>query len=381
MASARAKKAAAPAKKKPAPRTAAPPARIKKAGNAPNVKPPPGVTDPREKEILESIWAAPDDDRPRLVYSDWLQEKGDPRGEYIELSCKDWGSTPWDDPVRRKADARASALEKKYRAQWVASARPYIRSWGFARGFVASIVADAGTFLENPGAVVALSPSISLQLTAVKPKQMPAIAAAPLGKLERLDLGSQRIDDAQLAILAASPTLLGLRELHLGWNNFLTAGAQALAASPHIRTLKTLRVDGYRSAHSTYGGRPAPPPFDDALIAIVTSPNLPALEYLDLGNGGAGPGLGEAFLRASLPALHTLAMSGNPIGDAGAIALARAKLPSLRYLGLGYGNLTDAGVNALLDGFPQLESLDVGEATPFGEAVQKRLKERFPHRR
>ena len=73
-------------------------------------------------------------------------------------------------------------------------------------------------------------------------------------------------------------------------------------------------------------------------------------------------------------------MSGNPIGDAGAIALARAKLPSLRYLGLGYGNLTDAGVNALLDGLPQLESLDVGEQTPFGEAVQKRLKERFPGR-
>jgi len=38
-----------------------------------------------ESALLAAIYAAPDDDRPRLVYADWLQERGDRRGELIAL--------------------------------------------------------------------------------------------------------------------------------------------------------------------------------------------------------------------------------------------------------------------------------------------------------
>jgi len=34
------------------------------------------------------IAAAPDDDAPRLVYADWLEERGDPRGEFLRLECR-----------------------------------------------------------------------------------------------------------------------------------------------------------------------------------------------------------------------------------------------------------------------------------------------------
>src|SRR5262245_31674985 len=30
--------------------------------------------------------ADPDDDTPRLIYADWLEERGDPRGEYVRLA-------------------------------------------------------------------------------------------------------------------------------------------------------------------------------------------------------------------------------------------------------------------------------------------------------
>src|SRR5262249_51734963 len=43
----------------------------------------------REAEgFLQAILAAPEDDTPRLVYADWLEERGDPRGEFIRIQCE-----------------------------------------------------------------------------------------------------------------------------------------------------------------------------------------------------------------------------------------------------------------------------------------------------
>src|SRR5256885_1062335 len=38
-------------------------------------------------EFVAQIVAAPDDDRPRLVYADHLMERGDPQGELIAVQC------------------------------------------------------------------------------------------------------------------------------------------------------------------------------------------------------------------------------------------------------------------------------------------------------
>ncbi len=38
--------------------------------------------------FLEQVYQAPDDDAPRLVYADWLQQRGDPLGELIALQIE-----------------------------------------------------------------------------------------------------------------------------------------------------------------------------------------------------------------------------------------------------------------------------------------------------
>jgi uncharacterized protein (TIGR02996 family) len=40
-----------------------------------------------EAPLLRAVRAAPDDDAPRLIYADWLEEHGDVRGEYLRLAC------------------------------------------------------------------------------------------------------------------------------------------------------------------------------------------------------------------------------------------------------------------------------------------------------
>src|SRR5438067_8652841 len=41
-----------------------------------------------ERAFLTAILERPDDDATKLVYADWLEEQGDPRGEYLRLMMK-----------------------------------------------------------------------------------------------------------------------------------------------------------------------------------------------------------------------------------------------------------------------------------------------------
>jgi uncharacterized protein (TIGR02996 family) len=40
------------------------------------------------ESFLRTIIDEPDNDGPRMVYSDWLEEQGDPRGEFIRIQCE-----------------------------------------------------------------------------------------------------------------------------------------------------------------------------------------------------------------------------------------------------------------------------------------------------
>ena len=47
--------------------------------------------------FLQAIRDAPDDDAPRLIYADWLDERGDPRGEFIRVQ---WRWRGWTSTIR-----------------------------------------------------------------------------------------------------------------------------------------------------------------------------------------------------------------------------------------------------------------------------------------
>lgn len=49
-----------------------------------------------EKPFLAAIAAAFDDDAPRLVFADWLDERGDPRGQQIRRSLVRFSETHWE---------------------------------------------------------------------------------------------------------------------------------------------------------------------------------------------------------------------------------------------------------------------------------------------
>ncbi len=76
------------------------------------------IADPTEQAFLDSIGANPGDNTPRLVYADWLEERGDPRAEYLRVLCE-WlacRSTGDDKLIERERELRR-ALGRRWLAR------------------------------------------------------------------------------------------------------------------------------------------------------------------------------------------------------------------------------------------------------------------------
>jgi uncharacterized protein (TIGR02996 family) len=83
-----------------------------------------------DEELLALVYDAPADDGPRLVYADWLEERGHPRAELLMLQLK---ARP-----TKKDERRAKHLVRAQGRQWLGPLEPALRmrTEGFSRGFV-----------------------------------------------------------------------------------------------------------------------------------------------------------------------------------------------------------------------------------------------------
>jgi uncharacterized protein (TIGR02996 family) len=72
-----------------------------------------------DRHFLDEIHAAPYEESPRLVYADWLEEQGDPRGEYLRLECELVGLKA-DDALFRELAPRLHELRQAIDPAWLA---------------------------------------------------------------------------------------------------------------------------------------------------------------------------------------------------------------------------------------------------------------------
>lgn len=69
--------------------------------------------------FIRAIREAPEDETTRLVYADWLDDRGDPRGRYLRTEA-DWVGMHPDTPDRRATFIRLSELAGSVDASWLA---------------------------------------------------------------------------------------------------------------------------------------------------------------------------------------------------------------------------------------------------------------------
>jgi uncharacterized protein (TIGR02996 family) len=65
---------------------------------------------PDEQAFLRAILERPDDDAPRLIYADWLEERGDPRGEFLRWVVQVRQLRVVSPEQRRRHDELSAAL-------------------------------------------------------------------------------------------------------------------------------------------------------------------------------------------------------------------------------------------------------------------------------
>ena len=76
-----------------------------------------------EQGFVQAIQARPADDAQRLVYADWLEERGDLRAEYLRLDMALRRMDP-DHVARAGGELRWNALRKEIAPDWLASLAP-----------------------------------------------------------------------------------------------------------------------------------------------------------------------------------------------------------------------------------------------------------------
>ncbi|HEV3257586.1 MAG TPA: TIGR02996 domain-containing protein, partial [Gemmataceae bacterium] len=107
--------------------------------------------------FLKALAENEDDTTTRLVYADWLEERGDPRAEFIRVQCalaRPMGKR------RRRAELkdREEALLAQHRKEWIKPLRGLGKHLHFRRGFVERMNISAQKFLDRGDALFRRAP-------------------------------------------------------------------------------------------------------------------------------------------------------------------------------------------------------------------------------
>jgi uncharacterized protein (TIGR02996 family) len=327
-----------------------------------------------EAELLAQIAASPADAAPYLVYADWLQQRGDPRGRLIVIQHAR-AADGLDDDTDEALHAEAEALladHPELRGPEVALEPPARIDWQY--GYWRRVGIGSYSWQPDAGAADAIDTLLAAPsarflrgLSVWGPLDVaPRFAVARRATLRQLSLllGREMISDEALVELAECTQL---RELELFSCEHVTSdGLAQLRAMAHLERID-LRNCGFDDAGVVaLRGLPLR---DVAFNAVgsVTATGMrilaeAPLERLSL----SGSALADDRLAplAEHRSLHTLEVARAGIDARGARAL--ASIPALRSLALHNGTLTVAGARELVAA-RGLRVLDLGHTDQVGD--------------
>jgi len=345
----------------------------------------------RDRDFLRAISENPEDDVTRLVYADWLDEQGDPRGEFIRVECE-LGTLEEDTPRHKKLAQRKWELLEEYGKEWKGLFGKLGIESHFHRGFIASAEMSAKQFLEHGEKLLEKEPLTRLELKPfdrrTRQDQFKKLATCPLlARLRELTLSNNEINDREIVFLANSRYLTNLRTLWLFGNSVGPEGLKAIARSPHLANLTSLGLaqNPLRAAgaaalaasttmrhledldlrHAWIGDAGIEALAGSQVVANLKSLSVSGGDFNNAPADSAISARGIAVLAKSpqFSKLESLGLRGNRIGDAGAIALAKShSLKHLKQLDLDNCGITHVGAAALAssDGLANLEELSLG---------------------
>jgi uncharacterized protein (TIGR02996 family) len=331
----------------------------------------------------------PDDDAPRLVLADWLEENGDDadraRAELIRVQCQ---LARTRGPLRADLEWRERSLWWDNVETWLGPIYDASTSFQFRRG-LATIDLDGGQVADRDCEELFAAPGWAwverLNVAHPRPRLLACLLRSPavarlrglhleggtfgrddpglagcdtLGLLQELSVRRADLDDQAADALASCPSLSGLTNLDLAFNRLRAAALCALGQSPALASLTALELAGNPlRGEDDFWDESALPHFR----AFLTSPLAGRLTRLGL----AQTNLGESWVyrlavQSKLSRLVDLDLAENRLGDdCGIEALAESPvLAALRRLVLRDNHLDERDVLALARS-PHLQNLEV----------------------
>ncbi len=316
--------------------------------------------------FLQRIRAHPDDDAPRLIYADWLEEQGvagDPewgpqRAYFIRvqialarLSDEDVDvevpkarrtrSTPDRDTAREKLRGKLIEEEQdlliKHGEDWEAPFRGLATGLKFCRGFVEKVNIAASKWIKQAHELFIAGPVQHVQLLDLDKNLPLAFQCSYLNRLAAFGVYGSHKGRPLARAVAESPHLAGLKRLSLGRNDFEDDSAEHLATSPYLANLEELDLTDNFLGET--GAR-----------SLAASSYLGNVRYLELRNNRLGPTGAEAIAGSErLTSLHRLGLASNEIGVARLHSLSRAHdLLRVPILDLSANSLNAAGLHVIL---------------------------------
>jgi uncharacterized protein (TIGR02996 family) len=366
------------------------------------------ASEPREANFEATIRANPDDPAPYLVYADWLQQRGSPRGELIALqdaiarlpagrsrapldtTRPVVGLEPWPGPPvggaellareRQLLEEHHDLLLRKITATVAMAHNRDAIQLVWHRGFIRAArlsyggepidrVAPIAALLSHPSARFLRSLTLGeINDDGYHDQVIEAIATHAPPTLRYLHIGDFHIGEPEISwmyvgdltpIARAAPQLdtlivqgadirfepLELPELrHLELRTGGLPGPTARALA--ASTLRSLETLIIWFGHSGYG---ATATFDD-IRPILAGTGLPAVRHLALQNAEFTDDIAAALATAAIvPQLRVLDLSMGTLSDIGATELAAAPLGHLERLDLHDNYLSEEGEEIVVD--------------------------------
>jgi len=368
-----------------------------------------------ELALLTAVIAHPDEDTPRLVYADWLDEHADTlsgrnpnevraRAEFIRAQIEA-GRFPPGDPNAAPLRARVLELAERHWEQWCeGGAELFVRGFPIAASphNLSDVCGEASLLSRYPIRVLYAHEAFLRDTE----EEAAVVSSHHFAQITGLGSCHRGWNGDRVAKVLTNPHLTNLRMLDLFCGMYSrTEGARGIAAATHLTNLLVLDLSQSEIQ-------------DEGLEALAGAGHLASLHALRLGRGHADfandiTAAGVVALARSkcFASLTQLLLDGNPItsdgvvhllnaewvgnlieldladamvGEPGLMALAQSRrLANLRRLDISANGVTEAVALAFLrsEWFPNLTDFHLichhPLEEPLTEATQTALRERF----
>jgi uncharacterized protein (TIGR02996 family) len=347
------------------------------------------VVSATERDLFAAILADPEDDDARLIFADWCDSVGDPRGRFlrVQIALESVGEF---DHRRASLERESARMLARHEKEWVKPVAGIATGATFRRGLIDGVKMTARQFAGSAAELFDRAPVRRLDLLDAG-RSMEAVFASPyLGRLRELSLFALHLGHGPLVERLAGCQHLGrLKGLILGRNDLADDAATRLARSPIFSTIHELRLDenplgdpglsqlveratelrriDISRTGATATGLSLLAEFAArGPLESVAARGLPAIGYrgaasatwlqipdLDLSECELTLLTIDRILPDRPMPIRRLVLASNRLGDGGATRLAHSSaLENLRRLDLRHNDIRDAGAEAIAASIP-----------------------------